>query len=156
MQTTLMLKSEVWLKGSELLMLTACGPSPVLFRWLTGSARVNTTRKQEGDCSLTQMLTLFTQQSLVDLQNTAGVSWFLKGKILLSPNTSAWRCWRLDMGQHTKYWVSVNPDLSLTAVEKSILKFLAKGIWSPWCIYTHGSSYHKAAQLMFPINLQNV
>lgn len=73
MQATPVLTLEVLAKGKELLVPAACGPFPALFRWLTGRAGVTTTKKAGWWCmfAYTDTDKLFTQASLVDLQDTA-------------------------------------------------------------------------------------
>lgn len=133
MQTTPMLNLEVWRR--ELSCGASCLwslPSPLqIMNW---RARANPA-KEAGGCrsAHTDTEKPFTQESLVDLQNTAGTP-FPKENILLSP-IHYFRVKVLETGHGSlqfKHVVSANHDLFLTDAEKNILKFLAKGNLIPF------------------------
>ena len=145
-----MLNLEVWRR--ELSCGASCLwslPSPLqIMNW---RARANPA-KEAGGCrsAHTDTEKPFTQESLVDLQNTAGTP-FPKENILLSPITSESKCWRLDMGPCSlSMWYQPTMTYFWLMLKKTFWNSLPKGIWSPLCIYTW--FHHKAAQVMFTIN----
>lgn len=135
-----------WVTGASCLWSL---PRPLqMINWRAG---VNPT-KEAGGCrsAHTDTEKPFTQESLVDLQNTAGTP-FPKENILLSPITSESKCWRVDMGPRSlSMWYQPTLTYFWLTLKNPFWNSLPKGIWSPLCIYTW--FHHKVAQVMFTIN----
>lgn len=151
MQTTPMLNWRFWQRAELLASCLWSLPNPLqMINWRAG---VNLT-KEVGGCrsAHTDTEKPFTQESLVDLQNTAGTP-FPKENILFSHYL---RVKVLETGHgssQSKHVASVNPYLFLTDAEKSILKFLAKKNLIPfvyiYMVPPQGSTSNVYYQLRF-------
>lgn len=120
-----MLNLEVLAKGTELLVPAACGPSPVLFIWLTEGLELTSWSRRMQVCAHRHWETLHTRifgrfaehsRHTISKGKYSTVSHYLRVKSVGTGHGSS----------QSKHVVSANPDLFLTDTKKSILEFLAK------------------------------